>query len=280
MSAAVEILAPTAPVKAEKVFEGVRQVSVVRTASQVARRRVLVAWLSDLDVATRRRELIEHLDALPKDGDGVPFVLVSADEKRPRSYQTLEMLTQWGARSGFYLAPDLKALHRMVRARLAGAEHKLIASALIEDGKLVVWSCEPKRYSVPVSEIPALAGMTARQLAAFELNESGSRLRWDKADIDLGLDNIRYYTDPKAKREQDQARRSEAGKYAEAIRTLRRKMSLKQSGIKGLTERQVRRVELGESLPRSSTLKKLAAAHGLTLDQYLQELAKLSRRNS
>ena len=279
MSAAVEILAPTSPKKAEKALEGVQQVSVVRAASQASRQRMLVAWLSDLDVATRRRELMTQVDMLPKDSEGTPFVLVNASEKPPRSYQALEMLTQWGARSGFYLAPDLKALRRMVRARLAGAEHKLIASALVEDGRLVVWSCEPRRYAVPANEIPALAGMTAKQLATFELNESGSRLRWNKADVDLGLDNIRYYTDPRAKREQDQARRQEAAGYAEVIRAFREEKGIKQSGVVGLTERQVRRVEQGESTPRSATLKKLAFAHGLTLDQYLGELAKRSQRS-
>jgi len=114
-------------------------------------------------------------------------------------------------------------------------------------------------------------------LADLELNESGSRLRWDKADADLNLDAIRYHTDPKAKKAQDQVRRQEAARYAEAIRAFREERGLKQADIEGLTERQVRRVEQGESIPRSGTLEKLAAAHGLTLDPYLKELAKRSK---
>lgn len=279
MSAAVEILAPTNPEKAKKAIEGVQKVRVVQAASKADRDRMLVAWLSDLDVAGRRRELMSQVDMLLKGGEGVPFVLVSASVKKPRSYQALEMLTQWGSLSGFYLAPDLKALRRLVRARLAGAEDKLIASALVEDGKLVVWSCEPKRYSVAVAEIPALAKVSAKHLTAFELNDSGSRLRWDKADVDLDLDAIRYYADPTAKKEQDEARRHEAARYAEAIRAYREERGLKQTDIEGLTERQVRRVEQGENVPRSATLKKLAAAHGVSLDQYLRELAKRSKRS-
>lgn len=280
MSAAVEILAPTAPARVEKAFAGVPQVRVVQSASQIDRQRLLVAWLSDLDVAARRRELSAYVEGLPRRAPEMPFVLVSGGESRPRSYQTLEALARWGSLPGFYLAPGLQALRRMVRARLAGAEGKLMASALIEDDKLVVWSCEPKRYAVPTSEIPALASMSAKQLAAFELNESGSRLRWNKTDVDLGLDSIRYHADPKAKREQDQAQRQEAASYATAIRTLREEKGIKQSGIKGLTERQVRRVEQGESIPRSTTLTKLATAHGFTLDQYLHELAKRSQQSA
>jgi hypothetical protein len=165
----------------------------------------------------------------------------------------------------------------MVRARQAGAEDKHIASALDEDEKLVVWSCEPTRYVVRVAEIPALAGLSPRELTTFELNESGSRLRWHKADVDLDLATIRYYADPKARKEQDAARRQEAASYAAAIRTLREERGLKQTDIEGLTERQVRRVEQGENVPRSATLRKLAAAHGMTLDRYLGELAKRSK---
>jgi DNA-binding transcriptional regulator YiaG len=45
-----------------------------------------------------------------------------------------------------------------------------------------------------------------------------------------------------------------------AIKALREQCKLTQSEVAGLTERQVRRVEQGESTPRSETLRKLAAA--------------------
>jgi hypothetical protein len=277
MSAAVEILAPTGLERAKKVVEGLERARVVREPSKAVRDRLLVAWLSDLEVAKRRRELVGQVDLLVKAREGVPFVLVNAKTTKPRSYQALEILTQWSSMVGFYLAPDVKSVRRMVRARAAGADDKLMASALVEDGKLVVWSCEPKRYVVPVAEIPALAEMSPKHLGDLELNESGSRLRWDKADVDLNLDAIRYYTDPKAKKAQDQVRRQEAARYAEAIRAFREERGLKQTDIEGLTERQVRRVEQGESTPRSGTLEKLAAAHGLSMDEYLRELAKRSK---
>lgn len=75
----------------------------------------------------------------------------------------------------------------------------------------------------------------------------------------------------------NKASREEAARYAGAIRTLREERGLTQADIAGLTERQVRRVEQGESTPRTQTLRKLAAAHGLSLDGYLKELAKRSK---
>lgn len=278
MNATVEILAPTDLERAKKVVEGLERARVVREPSKAARERLLVAWLSDLEVAKRRRELVDRVELLLKAREGVPFVVVNAKTTKPRSYQALEILTQWSSLTGFYLAPDVKAFRRMVAARAVDAEDKLMASALLEDGKLVVWSCEPKRYVVAVSEIPALAAMNPKHLTDLELNESGSRLRWDKADVDLNLDAIRYHTDPKAKKAQDQVRRHEAARYAEAIRAFREERGLKQTDIEGLTERQVRRVEQGENIPRSGTLEKLSAAHGLSMEQYLRELAKRSKR--
>ncbi len=277
MSRAVEVLAPTDLERAKKVIKGVERARVVRKPSSPVRNVLLVAWLSDLEVDTRRRELVVQVELLQKARDGVPFVLVTAKSTKARSYRTLEILTQWSRMVGFYLAPDMKAVRRMVRARAAGAKDKLMASALVEDGKLVVWSCEPRRYVVPVAQIPALADMRAEHLADLELNESGSRLRWEKADVDLDLHTVRYYTDPEAKKAQDRLRRQEANRYAKAIRSFRNERGLKQADIKGLTERQVRRVEQGESIPRSSSLEKLAVAHGLSMDQYLKELAKRSK---
>jgi hypothetical protein len=180
--------------------EGVERAQVVREPSKTVRDRLLVAWLSDLEIAPCRRELVERVDTLLKTREGVLFVLVTARTSTPRSYQALEILTQWSSLAGFYLAPDVKAVRRMVRARAAGVEDTLMASALIEDGKLVVWSCEPKRYVVPVAEIPGLAEINPRHLADLKLNESGSRLRWDMADVGLNLDAVRYYTDPRRRR--------------------------------------------------------------------------------
>ncbi len=67
-----------------------------------------------------------------------------------------------------------KLLHDVLG--LIKAEGALIASATVEDGKLIVWSCEPRRYAVAASEIPARAKMTPSALTDFEVSESGSRI--------------------------------------------------------------------------------------------------------
>ena len=280
MNAAVEILAPTDPDKVKKVLEGIANTLVVEKPSKAKRERILVGWVSDLGLQNRRKELEQLVDIVVKGSQGVPFILVEAKTKRPMNYQSLEKLTRWGCLAGFYLAPDLDSVRRIVQARKAGAEDKLIASASIDDGKLVVWSCEPKRYVVSLSEIPALSGLSAQDAAKLRLSQSGSRLHWGKGDIDLDLRSIRYYADPKTKKALDRARREDASRYAIAIRSFREEQGLNQSDIPGLTDRQVRRIEQGENIPQTETLAKLAAAHGLELDEYMSELAKRSKHEA
>lgn len=277
MSEAVEILAPTNPDKLKRVIGARGSASFVTKPSRAKRERIVVGWLSDLDSAKHRKELADIVDLVVGGSKGAPLVLIESKTVKAPSYSALETLTQWAANFGAYLAPDEHAVRRLVNARLVGAERRYIASALIEREKLVVWSCEPKRYQVKAIEIPALARMSASDLAKFELNESGSALHWDAGDVDLNLDSILYYVDPKVRREQDKSSREEAARYAGAIRMLREARGLTQSDIRGLTERQVRRVEQGESTPRTETLRKLAAAHGLSLDAYLKELAKRAK---
>ena len=277
MNEAVEVLAPTNPDKLKRAIGAGGKAAFVTKPSKTKRERLVVGWLSDLDSAKHRKELMDLVDLVVGGTDGVPLVLIESKTVRAPSYSALETLTQWAANFGAYLAPDAHAVRRLVNARLVGAEQRYIASALIEGDKLVVWSCEPKRYEVRASEIPVLARMNAAELATLELSESGSALHWDANDVDLNLDGILYYVDPKVRREQDKASREEAARYAGAIRSLREERELTQADIPGLTERQVRRVEQGESTPRSGTLQKLATAHGLSLDGYLKELAKRSK---
>jgi transcriptional regulator with XRE-family HTH domain len=98
--------------------------------------------------------------------------------------------------------------------------------------------------------------------------------------VDLDLDAIRTYADPEVRKQREADRRKDAVRYASAIRRLREERGLKQTDIKGLSERQVRRLEEGDTLPHSSTLNKLAAAHGMSINDYMGELAKRSSRRA
>lgn len=175
-----------------------------------------------------------------------------------------------------YIVPDREALRRLVSARAAGAEDKLIASVSVDGDQIVAWSCEPRPYRVPVSAIPALAHMPAGALANFRVSDSGSRVHWDEGDVDLSLEAFRVHADPVFKVKKEREVRNEVRRYASAIRSLREDRSLKQSEISGLSEREVRRLESGEHMPQYGSLENLARAHGMSVNDYLAELAKRS----
>lgn len=174
------------------------------------------------------------------------------------------------------MAPGKNVLERVLRAHEAGEERLLIATASIEGDELVVWSCEPKEYRCPVSEFPPLARLPKSQLSKFEISSSGSRLHWDSGDVDLTLDAILAVADPEVRDAQERQYRHAAKAYAEAIRVVRQRHGLSQADVKGLSDRAVRRIERGERIPHSSTLKKLATAHGMPVDAYMRALAKAS----
>jgi len=179
-----------------------------------------------------------------------------------------------------YLVPDREALRRLVFARAAHAEDKLIASVSLDGNEIVVWSCEPKPYRVSLSAIRALARMPRAALATFRVSESGSRVHWDEGDIDLGLDTFRVHVDPAFRARKEREVRNEAGRYASAIRALREERGLKQSEIPGLSEREVRRLEMGDHMPQYGSLEKLARSHGLGVEEYLAALARRSSERS
>jgi len=104
-----------------------------------------------------------------------------------------------------YVAPDPESVRRLVQAHQRGAEEELIASAYVEAGRLIVWSCEPKRYEVTVAEVPIFAGLDDERLRCFEVSTSGSRIHWSDGDIDVSLDTIREYADPVAWQQRRQA---------------------------------------------------------------------------
>ncbi len=63
-------------------------------------------------------------------------------------------------------------------------------------------------------------------------------------------------------------------RYGAAIRCLREEHGHTQADIKGIADRHLRRVEHGQTAVTSSVLKALAAAHHMSLSDYLAELAE------
>ncbi|HEX4340991.1 MAG TPA: helix-turn-helix domain-containing protein, partial [Polyangiaceae bacterium] len=134
------------------------------------------------------------------------------------------------------------------------------------------WNCEPVRFEAQTSLIPALASMKPEELEKFEID--GTTLRWPKHDVDISVETIRYASEPTFRAQQDAAARRDANRYAAAMKRVRRARGLKQRDFDGLSERQVRRLENGDSVPHADTLRLLASAFGISVNEYMLELAE------
>jgi hypothetical protein len=286
MNTSLEILVPDhAAAKVKNALGPMRWTRFTSVPSRGSVQRVVLGWLADLESVEGCRDLDAVWGLATKLSEPVPMILMAPHHgtgKTSLHGTVLQWFFHWShhAEEEPYIARDVETARRIVLARQSKAEKELIASASIEDGKLVVWSCEPARFEVPVSEIAPLAKLPPDVLLRFEVSSSGSRIHWLDADVDINLDTIREYADPQLRRRHEDLARKEASRYADAIRVFREERGLKQTAIPGLTDRQVRRLEEGTTVPHLDTLKKLAAAHDLSVDDYLSELAARSRSRS
>jgi hypothetical protein len=157
----------------------------------------------------------------------------------------------------------------------AGAENRIV-DAWWEGMTLLVVSPTRegfRKLRVPLERLPALQRLPDDQRREFEIDEEGTFLYWPGGDIHLGWEQFEYAVDKAAGLKAKQQTAAFNRAYGAAIRKLRREKGLRQSDIKGLTARQVGRIESG-SRATLSALRKLAAAHGLAVNEYMDELAK------
>jgi transcriptional regulator with XRE-family HTH domain len=278
MSASIEILTPEKNAKLERDIGAARAAHFVTTVSANANEPMLITSLSDLNDPRRRQLLEAMVQQLADRARRVPWVVIETESVPPLRSEALQALVQLTAQLARvpYVTSALPVVRRMILAHKSKSERELIASASISGGKLVVWTCEPQRLEAPVDAIPSLARMNPSSLSRFVVSESGSRIHWPDEDVDLTAESIRAFADPEVRRQQQAARRAEAALYAKAIRSLREQHGLRQSDIPELTERQVRRLEEGDTMPRVATLQKLARAHSMDVDAYVAALAALS----
>jgi hypothetical protein len=182
------------------------------------------------------------------------------------------------AKSKFYIFDKWQELNRILLAWHDGVEDDTIATAWVEVDRLVIESCAIRRYSMLFKSIPALAQIAANDRAKFKIHEFGNYLYWPNYDVHLNIESIKYQTDKKY-REQKALEQLEYDKdYGQAIAELRKRHGLTQKHIEklvSLSARQLYRVEAAGHRPTITLLEKLADAHELKLNDYLNALAEI-----
>jgi Protein of unknown function (DUF2442) len=166
---------------------------------------------------------------------------------------------------------------RILAAWQAGAQEQLIAQATVIKDSLWVTDCALQTWEIPFKILPALAAITPEKRADFEIDEDGSYLYWPSADLHLDLEALRATVDPEWQEKLAAERVMYDLRFGQALATVRKSHNLKQTDIPGISTRQIRRIEKG-SRPKLATLRKFSQAHGLSVNEYLEEIAQTIQR--
>ncbi len=162
---------------------------------------------------------------------------------------------------------------RVINAWAMGAQEQLIAEATVIGDLLLVVSCRMEKFEISFSSLPALKRIPYDERSDFTIADDGSYLYWESADIHLDLDAFRYVTDPEWKQKFNALKATHDRVFGKAIATIRKKYKLRQSDIIGLSERQVSRIEKGDSSTKIDTLRLFAKAHNMEINDYLEAVA-------
>lgn len=175
-------------------------------------------------------------------------------------------------------APQVsQLLGRVCFALVRDDPHGSIIDAYLADDSLFVRGPGHRMLHVPLSSLPALRGKSRDVLRNFVLDPDGSFVHWPEIDVHLGWGQFLQAVDPGELRRAQQRSKGYNQRYGAAIRRVREEAGLPQSRIGGLTDRQLRRIEQGESRATSAALATLAVAHGLDTNTYLERLAQAMR---
>lgn len=162
---------------------------------------------------------------------------------------------------------------RILTAWQQSAQDELIAAAYVVADRLIVISCALAVLEVPFHATAALRRIPKDKRTTFEISSEGSYIHWPKSDVHLDLEAFRIAIDP----EYREQRKTEALKYhrqfGQAVAKVRKAYGLRQTDIRGLSARQVRRIEQGDR-PTSRAIEALAESYGLSSKQYLDAIAE------
>ncbi|HZT42857.1 MAG TPA: DUF2442 domain-containing protein [Chthonomonadaceae bacterium] len=162
---------------------------------------------------------------------------------------------------------------RILSAWASGAQNELIANATVREDRLLVLSCGLELLSLPFSDVKPLARMSPEERSQFEISPDGSYLHWHPSDVDLDLEGVRSVLDPSRREHADRQRLIHDQYFGRTIADLRQQAGQRQGDIKGLSERQVRRIEAGEGTS-AAAIGHLARAHNMDVNAYLSRIAE------
>jgi hypothetical protein len=172
-------------------------------------------------------------------------------------------------------APQVSQLLGRVCSALErdGSRDSIIDAYLVGD-RLFVRGPKRRMLHIPLDSIPALRGQAQAAVRSFSIDPDGSFIYWPDLDVHLGWNQFLQAVDPAELRKAQQRSAGFNQRYGAAIRRVREAAGILQSKVEGFTDRQLRRIEQGESRATTAAITALAKAHGLDANAYMERLTK------
>lgn len=172
-----------------------------------------------------------------------------------------------------HVSRDPSAAKRALIALRRERAWETIVDAYVLNHCLVVVLGDLSIREFPCERLPGVSRLSKEEFASFEMDSSGSFLYWPSVNVHLGPSQMLQAVDPMHLADVE-IHRYALEKTSVALLRMRERRQLKQSGISGLSERQVRRLEKEESRLTMDACMKYATAFDQGLDEFVKELSK------
>jgi hypothetical protein len=253
------------------------KISKPSVGSSGARRRVYVSFSRDLNqsfVEMFREKATDQTQLLIlNDCESTDTLLSRILELQIRSAERCCVVdTELG--SGKTPIPLIRLLKCLASSFADEDNHERILDAKLVGDFLHVVSANFSRMDIPIAQISELKGVEASRRQQFEIDEDGSFIYWPDFDLHLGWSQLQQIVDPEAARKAQQKTKDFNVRYGRAIKKVREEYQLGLNDIKGLSGKQVQRIEKGECRLTSNAIEAFSAAHKLKPNEYLQKLSR------
>ena len=149
-----------------------------------------------------------------------------------------------------------------------------ILDASLQQGSFHVVSLDFKRLDVPLSKMRALNGAQQSEVEGFEIDEDGAFIYWPDLDVHYGWRQLQQIVDPMAAVQALHKTGEFNIRYGKAVKKAREAAGLNRSEIRGLSEKQIGRIENGECRLTANAVEVFASAHGVTPNEFLAKVSK------
>lgn len=204
------------------------------------------------------------------------IVFVRIDSDTDRFFDKVQELNAPELLQKIFRVTAVEQINRILKAWHERQADIKIANAYVEQDDLIVQACDLKRYRIKFADFAGLAELPKGQRKQFQIGANGNQIFWPGTNTTIDLDVVRYKVDEQFRKAKNSDALSDYKDYlGQAIKAVMSTHHLTQAALResgGPAERHLYRIERGEQELTSAMIDRLATAHGLSSQDYIDEL--------